>query len=40
MGYIKACKVLPQELVALIQNYVDGELVSTEQPAIKPKKED
>ncbi|MCM1988896.1 CD3324 family protein [Oceanirhabdus seepicola] len=25
MGYIKACKVLPQELVALIQDYVDGE---------------
>ena len=28
------------ERVGTWENYVDGELVSTEQPAIKPKKED
>lgn len=34
MGYKKAIEVLPEELLALIQNYIDGEYLYI------PKKED
>lgn len=27
MSYIKACKVLPEELLELIQEYIDGEYI-------------